>query len=275
MPTRTEYDPLTPSPRMFWEFCAVRQEEWWNRHTKAGPPYTSDEVLRVKEIPNVFRELDGPNLFLHKHIDNQGIPYALFGAVAFRLTNVIKPHEDFGGVPRPEQAEAWLRHLEEQRSKGVAMFTRIFHTPSFFQYREALLELAEHVDLLAKNISQADGIQAAFNEVHKIPRVRNFFAWQVTADMLEAKAIEFDEDTWCYLGPGPIRALHMMYGKRMSQSEAMVYARRLLEVQDKALKNTQVPWRPPPHIPRFTLKNIEHALCEFLRWTWAHWRISR
>lgn len=252
----------------------MRQEEWWNRHLGAGPPFTTDPVLSVKSIPNVFRELDWENIWLHKHIDNQGTRVALFGAVAFRLTNRIPPHESFGGVPRAEQAKAWLEHLEDQRRKGVAMFTRIFHTPSLYQYNESLLELAEHIDHLSDNIDRTKSIREAFYEVHKIPRVRNFFAWQVTADLLEAKAIEFDEDTWCYLGPGPIRALNMMYGERMSQDKAMTIARRLLEVQDRALKNTYVPWRPPPHIPRLTLKNIEHALCEYLRFVWAHWRRS-
>lgn len=270
-----EFDPHAPSPRMFWEFCAIRMDEWWNRHQGLGPPYTTDPALQryVGDIPNVFRELDGPNIYLNNHIVGQGTAAALFGAVAFRLTNKIEIHEGFGGVPRPEQFPEWKEYFVKARARGVLAFTRIFQTPSTGQYLETLEELSSNIKPVSAAIDAAPTMRDAYYEIQKINRVRNFFAWQVTADMLEAKAMNYDENSWCYLGPGPLHALHLMYGKRYSQSQAMVIARKLHEVQHRALANTKFPYRLPPGYKELTLKNIEHALCEYYRWVKAHWRI--
>lgn len=250
-------------------------QEWWNRHEGLGPPYTADPVLQrwVTDIPNIFRELDEPNIYLHKYIDGQGTAVSLFGAVAFRLTNQICIHDGFGGVPRPEQFEAWRKYFYEARLRGVKAFTRIFQTPSTGQYFETLEELVENLPVLVPMIDNSKDMQEAYYHIQKINRVRNFFAWQVLADMLEAKAVNFDENSWAYLGPGPLRAMELMYRRKMGQREALVYARRLHEVQHKALANTLVPFKLPPGYKELTLKNIEHALCEWLRWVNHHWRI--
>ena len=270
-----EFDPHTPSPRMFWEFCAIRMDEWWNRHQGLGPPYTGDPALQryVGDIPNVFRELDAPNIYLHNCINEQGTAVALFGAVAFRLTNKIEIHEGFGGVPRPEQFKEWKEYFYDARARGVPAFTRIFQTPSTGQYLETLSELADNIGTLARRIDACSSLREAYYEIQKINRVRNFFAWQVSADMLEAKALKYDENSWCYLGPGPLHAFHLMYNRRFSQKEGMVIARRLHEVQHRALANTKIKYRLPPGYKELTLKNIEHALCEYYRWVKAHWRI--
>ncbi len=274
-PITPEFDPHTPSARMFWEFCAIRMDEWWNRHEGLGPPYTADPALQryVGDIPNVFRELDAPNIYLHKYIDGQGTAAALFGAVAFRLTNRIEIHEGFGGVPRPEQFKEWKEYFYEARARGVPAFTRIFQTPSTGQYLDTLEELATNMPALVAGIDSAPDLRTAYYEIQKINRVRNFFAWQVAADMLEAKALNFDENSWCYLGPGPLHCFHLIFNRRVGQKEGMVIARRMHELQHRALANTKVPYRLPPGYKELTLKNIEHAACEYYRWVKAHWRL--
>jgi len=260
---------------MFWEFCAIRMDEWWNRHEKKGPPYTQDPALQryVGDIPNVFRELDEPNIYLHNCINEQGTAVALFGAVAFRLTNQIGMHAGFGGVPRPEQLEAWREYFYDARLRGVKAFTRIFQTPSTTQYFETLEELVENLPILTKMIDESESLQEAYYNIQKINRVRNFFAWQVAADMLEAKALKFDENTWCYLGPGPLHCFSLIFNRKIGQKEGMVIARRMHDVQHRALATTKIPYRLPPGYTELTLKNIEHAGCEYYRWVKAHWRI--
>jgi hypothetical protein len=271
--TRVEYDPTTPSPRMFWEFCAVRMEEWWNRQTRGVPPFTDDPVLRVKPIPNIFRELDYETRWLHGQIDHLSPEEQVFGSVAFRLTAKVPPFEKFGGIPRPNEARRWAAHTWEIRKMGVPLFTRIYRTPNLWRYNELMVDLGDHIQSITKRIVEAPSLPESFKGLTALPCVKNFFAWQCTADLLETKAISFDEDGWCYLGPGPIRALHLMYGEKMNQEKALVVARRMRDVQHKALRDTYTPYRPPPHIPELKLKNIEHALCEYLRWVWAHWRL--
>jgi hypothetical protein len=261
---------------MFWEFCAIRMDEWHKRHAGLGPPYTADPALQryVGDIPNVFRELDEPNIYLHKYIDGQGTAVALFGAVAFRLTNQIGIHDGFGGVPRPEQFEAWRTYFYDARLRGIKAYTRIFQTPSTTQYFETLEELVENLPILVPMINESKDMKEGYYNIQKINRVRNFFAWQVMADMLEAKAVNWDENSWCYLGPGPLHALGLMYNRKFGQKEGMIYAQRLHEVQHKALANTKIPYRLPPGYKELTMKNIEHALCEYYRWVKAHWRIT-
>ena len=258
---------------MFWEFCALRQEEWWNSKSGMPKPWSTDPVLAHRPPPNVFRELDRECEWLHENLMQREPKDAIFGSIAFRLTNRIPPHESFGGTPRADQVDDWLRHLYKCRGEGMRLFTRIFHTPSLYYYGESLKMIADGIDNVTEQFCNAKDMKEAFYALHGLPRVRNFFGWQCTADCLEAKLIDFDEDSWCYLGPGPLRAYHMMYNRRFSQNEAMILARKYREIQAKALSNTRVKWRPPPHIPELTLKNIEHALCEYLRWINAHMRI--
>lgn len=259
---------------MFWEFCAIRQEEWRNRNAGGPPPYTTDKVLRVKSIPNVFRELDRETMWMHSNIDSRKPADAIYGSIAFRLTCRIPLHEAFGGIPTVDQHDEWVRYLHEARGRGDRIFTRIYWTPHLYSYIRSMDTIAEHIDMITAKVTSADKIQDTFNALRELPSIRNFFAWQVTADLLEAKVNTFDEDSWCFLGPGPIHAFHLMYNERMTQSKAMVIARKYREVQHRALANTQTPWIPPPHIPEITLKNVEHALCEYFRWVSAHWRIG-
>jgi hypothetical protein len=267
---------------MFWEFCAIRQDEWHRRWGKAPPDltyirpdekYTTDPILARKDIPNVFRELDYETRFMHHYVDPRPARDILFGSIAFRLTAKVGPHRDFGGPPRVDQFEEWVQHLHKQREQGKPIFIRIYHTPSLRDYLEALEVIAEHADEIVRQLQASKTLKDAYYVLHGLPRIRNFYAWQCMADLLESKVVNFDENEWCFLGPGPIRAFEMMYLTRYNQNEAMVIARKLRDAQHKALATTQTPWVPPPHIPEFTLKNIEHALCEYMRWVWAHWRM--
>jgi hypothetical protein len=270
-PTK-DWDPCAPSPRMFWEFCAVRQEEWWNSKSGEPRPWSADPVMAHRPPPNVFRELDRECEWLHENLVRREPRDVIFGSIAFRLTNRIPPHETFGGTPRADQVDAFMKHLYRCRDQGMRLFTRIFHTPSLGQLDETLHIISEHIDPITEQFVNGKDMQESYYVLHGLPRVRNFFAWQCTADSLEAGIVNHNEDSWCYLGPGPLRAFHMMYGRKFSQKEGMVIARRLRDVQHKALRGTRVPWQPPPQFPELTLKNIEHALCEYLRWTNAHLR---
>src|SRR5574339_358527 len=151
--TSNHWDPCSTSPRMFWEFCAIRMEEWRNRNAGGPPPFTTDPVLKMrgegsKTIPNVMRELDPETIFMHKHIDPRGPADQLFGSIAFRLTAKIGPHDTFGGPPRVQDLSRWEQHLLKCRQNGIATFIRIYHTPSLAQYIEALQDIADGIDIL-------------------------------------------------------------------------------------------------------------------------------
>ena len=96
-----------------------------------------------------------------------------------------------------------------------------------------------------------------------------FAAWQVTCDLLESGCVgpeaEATAESWALLGPGALAGAALADGqfKTLRPTDALDVALALRDAQPADLE-------PPPEAPgRFSLKNVEHALCEYARWVRA------
>lgn len=262
-------DPAQPGIEGFWYFVALRQAVYWRKTQGESKPWTTDPIMAKFHFPNVFRELDPGTEYFHRERQKLADSQIVWASVIYRLVNRRRTFIEFGGLPQPAEALKWRVYLLQRVERGSAIFTRRHLTPSLRTYLEAVDYLSRDTGDLYKLLYGAPDLEAVFATLRGIPGVGPFFAWQVCCDLLEAKAIPFTEDEWCYMGPGPVNATRMLTGRTPNQKMAFNLCKALVAGQLIGLPPN---FRFPPHISRFTLKNTEHALCEYARFVIAHWR---
>ena len=267
-----------PSTEGFFNFVAIKQAGWWRQQrgevVKPGflYPYTRDEVIASKHILNCFRELDHETRYLQPFVKNHEGPMVLYRSVLFRMVDRAETFEAFGGILSPEMAEEWKTFVRKRFGSGMKVFTGAHQTPGLHRYCEAVDSMTRRYEAMWSQIEK----RKTLSEVHQylrteIPGVSGFFAWQVSADLLEQKVLPFTENEWVYLGPGPMRSLQMIHDRRISQTEGVSYVKRIHDEQGRYFENAPEPMQYPPDIQDFTFKNIEHSLCEYSRYIGFQW----
>ena len=115
-------------------------------------------------------------------------------------------------------------------------------------------------DKIGKKIKQAISLEDCFMAIKEIPYVGPFFAWQITADLLELKLIKLP-DTWTELGPGAKHGLEQIFNVK-SQSQYLTLSRKLTSIMDLVFKCLGIESKSLLG-RKMSLKTVEHALCEF------------
>jgi len=292
-----------PTIEGFWRFCSLRQEAYWlrqrgQRHPDPAFRYHFCNVYREADKGTVwFRRESEPRLHgdrLEKLVD------LIWFSVAYRLVNRLDTFEEFGGLPPREDKLHWLRFLEERMRGGHKVFTGRHLNVGFSKYRGALDHLDENMLGNGVTLGIADSVRNALylkqvvQAVERIPGVGTFFGWQVTCDLTEAGRLDVcDSDKWVHLGPGAWNALKLIYpGAR--RADSVRQAVELWQTQryhvvgsmekceecggtgkihshndicDSCDRRGRWILDPPPQAPGpMSLKNVEHALCEYARY---------
>lgn len=108
-----------------------------------------------------------------------------------------------GGIPTREE---WTIFQSKFRKLPPPVFTSAHLNPGVNRYLEAMQFLKTNVSSKAVKLfeaSQARDLEKCFNIIREIPHVGNFFAWQVTCDLLESKCLApCTDNDWTMLGPG-------------------------------------------------------------------------
>jgi hypothetical protein len=117
---------------------------------------------------------------------------------------------------------------------------------------------------MASDLSDARDLKSCYNVLRQVNNVGKFLAWQVVCDLVESRVIPFSEDDWVQLGPGAISGLKAIFPS-VNGRDLVDKSILLRQLQDKVYQALGITF------PRFldreiTLKNIEHALCEFELW---------
>ena len=122
---------------------------------------------------------------------------------------------------------------------------------------------------LASEMLYAKDLESCYKIIMKVDNVGRFLGWQVLCDLLESHVIPFSEDSWVKLGPGAIGGLKCIFGGLISRKDCFQMSMTLREVQSDVFRALGIVF--PKFIGRdLTLKNIEHALCEFCKYKEDH-----
>jgi len=271
-------------------FVFERQSIWAKRR-KGEKTWTSNTILATKFFTNMYRELDKGSIYVRGNVMNQEqlkgktidktkidvdfVSRALFKSVVYRLINKRKTFIDYGGIPELDSLSKFRKFLKKRMKAGIGIFTEAHQNNGIdrlmktFDYLEKnISKLASELVTAAEKKSNAKTpSEICFDTIKKIPFVGNFFANQILCDLQETKTLgsNVTEDQWIQLGPGAKHGLRRLFD--LETSEELEYTRLLKDICTfKGPKSgfERLGMSFPAFIEKpLSLKNIEHALCEY------------
>ena len=268
----------------FLLFVHERQKIWKRKYTGKRQTLTKNNVLSTQWFTNMYRELDRGTMYLRKcllqdelkdrapsnTIDQELVHSVLFKSVVYRLINKVETFMDFGGLPTPKDFTTFLKFLAEKKSQNEVIFTcahqnmgyeRLLKTLHFARKNSA--SLASQVIKAAENKS----LKMAHKTLLSIPNVGAFFAWQILCDLLETRVLGKNTDNqWTCLGPGAKNGLRRIFPLETTKGE-LRYTRMLRDICSTTGPNSgfaALGLAFPSFLEKpLSLKNVEHALCEY------------
>jgi len=273
---------------MTFKKSQLRRFFWWmkERHaiylrrsiTKRPFPWTKDKILQTYRFCNVFRELDRTTIWIR---ENWREPYAdhpmLWFAMALaRQINFIDTLAEFG-FPEKWDPARLMKLIEDRRERGEKAYTGAYMLtgtlggPKSGQTAFKILDVLYHdpppfVQGGLSSVTQVVTLQEAWNQFRGRPGFGPFIAYEVVTDLRHTRYLRGATDimTWANPGPGAIRGLHRVAGRRIKgryrrdreplpRDQAIDEMRKLLSLSGKFL---------PDDFPVLEMREIEHSLCE-------------
>jgi len=124
-------------------------------------------------------------------------------------------------------------------------------------------------NITAAVLKHSNDLKKCTEALQEVPGVGEFFAWQVTCDLLESRILSADENNWVLMGPGSKMGLILLFPSLLDElknHEAFVAKAKAL--QQSQVKNFEAKGIDFPYWGNklISLKNMEHILCEFSRY---------
>lgn len=256
----------------FFNFMVERHNIYLlSKVEKLPKPWTQDKILQNYKFCNVYRELDSVTIWSKEHIRDRWskCPYLWFALCVLRRINWPETLEDLDDLLiywDPAEAEAILNYRKDNKKKiynGSYMLTtggkavpKNYHTCF-----NILNQLWEKRFEITKRLRECQTLQEAF-EIFRAGHVgfSDFIAYEVVTDLRHTSYLKNATDiyTWANAGPGAIRGLNRITGRKITSKinslQACKEMQYLLQESELYL---------PDHMPRLEMREIEHTLCEF------------
>lgn len=269
--------------RFGW-YIAERQAIWVRRQAGHPRPWTTDETLADNHFTNVYRELDPGTIYAHQVMSTLPLRAdRVWFALAYRGTNRREVFEEYAGRYGVAHTEEWIAYIDARTASKLPVKTTRHLTPSFQLYRRCLREYATSPITLSYDPEQA------WKELLKMPAIGIFIGWQVHCDLVEHGDVTFDP-SFVRVGDGAAYSIAVLYGKRRfedywhdgrargnkgrdrsicgrvrSGSKVHAYQRVIMWLVDNQDAWLPPQWRQWNDTP-INAKNMEHSLCEWMRW---------
>lgn len=248
------------SEDLLWYWITERHLIYLRRKEGRPKPWTGDPILQQYKFTNPFRENDRGTVWLRENFLE---PHAsdrlelLVGNVCwYRMFNWWQTGEVLGWQTEWDMARV-IAILNEQKECGEQVFTgaHIVYSPPGWSKIDAIANVCEglwKLSPLVVEIAQRERtMEAVFNVLTSIYCVGGFMGYEMVTDLRHTRLLDTATDlmTWANIGPGAKRGLH-----RLGLPVSLDSMRTLLEHSRTEL---------PPVIPALELRDIEHSLCEF------------
>jgi len=271
----------------FFLFIYERQSIWERRNSGQNEPWTQNFILQQFSFCNVYRELDRGTAFLHAHIlklfsmrsssvstvwtRREWLETVLWASYSYRLFNRIETFLRFD-FPKIEQSHSFVAKCRKYKNScidGPKLFSKAHQTTNlnnlawYFKQvttNEATL-LKSVVDELLCNTCLFDCCRT----LQRLPGVAAFYAWQILCDLKESNCSPSfdDDDTFCELGPGAVAGMGTIFsGKSKWDYNDFL---KLVDHQNDVYESLGLAF-PCWKGRRLTVKEVEHALCEFFKY---------
>lgn len=282
----------------FFAFVYERQRIWYNRTILHQlQPWTDDKILQTYKFCNVYRELDGGTIAISKYLQQEYSPEKkLFNIVAYRFFNRRNTIEHlFGGMLNPqnfnvaEYEKSWdnIKQKENIFSNAYLISSHPYnaayrpqdkHIQILLMLKDLAPKMKNFVQDLQNHEAQ-DGLEIVRQYV---PLAGPFLSGQILLDATYAENIvSYTANDFLVVGPGAHWGLNIIFGKKLSKTEAedkcrylyQIQAEKFAQLKQKTNKNWfDICWQNKkyPNYPYLCLHDIQNSLCEFRK----YWRLK-
>ena len=259
----------------FFLFVLERQYMYERRKRGDPAPWSMSTVLQRNHWCNNYRELDRGTAYFRSHVltyragltKPQLLRRVLFDSYLYRQINRV---ETFAvtGFPLENSIELFIQKLDEILKGGKPVFTAAHQTTHVKRLQQRLNDVTIRdpnsnnlLDNVFEDILKSVGKASIVNALKQLPGVSHFTAWQILCDLQECHCVAIDDsDNFCELGPGAQGGLKKIFGRVAIPT--LKLAQLLVDKHQQVYDHlgVQFPfWRGRA----LTMKEIEHALCEF------------
>jgi hypothetical protein len=159
--------------------------------------------------------------------------------------------------------------MKEENNKSNAVFTAAHNVMGFDRYKNVanVLMQASFLDMLVEQLwAVRTNLFKVCDEFEKIENVGPFYSWQITGDLMECGCLpDCTEDDYAKLGKGAVEGALIIFGDADKHTQVEL-AKMLQTIQESVFEALNVTF-PYCDDRKLTVKNIEHALCEFSKFT--------
>ena len=290
----------TRAQQLFFLYMSERQRMWMRRRRGDPAPWSASPVLQQYSWCNNYRQVDRGTTFFHAHVvelwhtqyrhstssSSQRADFVrrvLFDAYLYRQVNRVETFLQTGGFPLEGQTHSFFRTLEKMQRNCESIFTGAHQTTHLRELKERIRYATTSRDKTTQQCpldTVCDAILRANNhdkktivkELQTLPGVGTFTAWQILCDLQESQCIPIvDDDDYCALGPGAKHGLQLIFP---NQAPSLELAQSLVICHRQVYRDLGIEfpyWQDRP----LTIKEMEHALCEYAKFCSLNHRSHR
>tara|TARA_R100000655_G_C2999202_1_gene194061 strand:- start:7543 stop:8439 length:897 start_codon:yes stop_codon:yes gene_type:complete len=240
------------------------------------PPWTKDVILQSYKFTNVFRELDRTTKWMRKNWtnpnENKSYSEIIFNCCLFRMIGTIEFAEDHGWVSNHEwDPDYTINVIEDRLTENRRCFTGAYIiTNQGLKAKKSQVVVNHFLKPVWKDRNKlAECTETnSLQELHKkFAEYKGwggggFMAYEVVTDLNHTPVLEkaTDRYTWANAGPGAIRGLNRLLGRKLNKSISQKQANKEMHYLMNQ-KNTYC----LKHVPlsEIDMRAIEHSLCEW------------
>lgn len=275
-----------PSVEGFWYFVAERERIRLRRAAGSPPPWTTDPYLRRYHFCNIRRADDYGTRWYLKHVAPPWGQVFRSPAAAhdfrdlvwrttfYRVVNSVEYFEAIGGVFNLQdwyERRSEMREIIERGPKPNSHAYLIFGSRGDRRTRKeklaiALTHMLNTLPEVEAKISAAMGLQEIWLALRAFHGVGEFISMQIYRDLQLAGAIGFENDPFCYIGPGAERGMRALFPETGAYPDMY---RRMEELHAE-----QRNFLPAAGFDPLPLADVEHCLCEYYKYLKAIERLT-
>lgn len=264
----------------FWWWINERHRIYLNKIDGRSWPWTKDEIMQTYKFTNVFRELDAETLKFHDRIDHLNLMQAdkLYHMIMFRAFNRAETYDMLTRGKTTHHTPAKMKRiLHRNADKGRKIFTGAYIITNAGSTEPKIDIMCDALGVMwrgRKRIHEAmmdDGtMQGCTSILSAYPMQGPFTSYEVICDMRYQKGMLWnapDRKKWANLGPGARRGINRIISgnKKPNVFSGMHSSERYVEFMQELLKSSRPNLKS--HVPPLEMREIEHSLCEFDKYT--------
>ncbi len=285
---------MVDKEKEFFEFVFDRQLVWHNRFIKNTNCWTKDKTFKKYKFCNVYRELDkGTQYIINKLKPIKDRKMIFQNVVFYRFFNKNNLYEDLDidiiKEINTKQINIIINKLNNLKKKGYSIFNDAYlicgnktKEPKHIYVLKILEKELSSIKTikLIKEIDQSKTPEESLEIIKQITNVGDFLAYEIWTDLTYFNFFKqkWKDNDFVNIGPGAKWGLEIIYNKKLNNKENLEKIKELhkKETQKKYLDNIkkeELVWldiyykQAISNKPYLSLRNIEHSLCEFRKYT--------